>query len=86
MCSPNIKSATPFFSHHPDSGCMILLICREEAEMGKFVGVTLLAVGLIGLFALLADIWCSQMMDCGPVRAGDTACIFKYFEGSCVSR
>jgi len=54
--------------------------------MGKIVGVTLLAVGLIGLFVLLAHIWCSQMMDCGPVRAQDTACIFKYFEGSCVSR
>ncbi len=65
---------------------MILRICREEAEMGKFVGVTLLAVGLIGLFVLLANIWCSQMMDCGPVRSQDTVCIFKYFEGRCVSR
>ena len=65
---------------------MILRICREEAEMGKFVSVTLLALGLVGLFVLLANIWCSQMMDCGPVRAQDSACIIQYFEGSCVSR
>ncbi len=65
---------------------MILRIGRKEAEMGKFVAVTLLAVGLIGLFVLLANVWCSQMMDCGPVRAQDSACIVKYFEGRCVSR
>ena len=65
---------------------MILRICREEAEMGKFVSVTLLALGLIGLFVLLANIWCSQMMDCESVRGQDTACILKYFEGRCVSR
>ena len=65
---------------------MILCIGREEAEMGKFVSVTLLALGLIGLFALLAEIWCSQVMDCESVRGQDTACILKYFEGRCVSR
>ena len=54
--------------------------------MGKIVGVTLLTIGLIGLFALLANLWCSQMMDCGPVRAQDSICIAKYFEGRCVSR
>ncbi len=54
--------------------------------MGKFVSVILLALGLIGLFALLAEIWCSQVMDCESVRGQDTACILKYFEGRCVSR
>ncbi len=36
---------------------MILRICREEAEMGKIVAVTMLGVGLIGLFVFLANIW-----------------------------
>lgn len=65
---------------------MIPGIGRKEAEMGKVVAATMLGAGLIGLFVLLANIWCSQMMDCGPVRAKDSACIFKYFEGRCVSR
>ncbi len=54
--------------------------------MGKLIAVTMLGIGLIGLFALLANLWCSQMMDCGAARAQDTACIIQYFEGSCVSR
>ena len=65
---------------------MILCIGRKEAKMGKVVAVTMLCAGLIGLFMLLANIWCSQMMDCGPMRVQDTACILKYFEGRCVSR